>query len=62
MPEKELREEIERQMKADFRVDPRMAYEKHGLTASLHRGVVACVAVCCILLVGFLIWTAAVHY
>ncbi|CAN7548271.1 hypothetical protein LJR234_004045 [Mesorhizobium amorphae] len=61
MSEKELQEEIARQMKADFRADPRMAYEKYGLTASLHRGVVRCVVAFGVLLAAFLIWTTIHH-
>ncbi|RUU54640.1 hypothetical protein EOD07_20825 [Mesorhizobium sp. M2C.T.Ca.TU.002.02.1.1] len=61
MSDKELQKKIKRQMEADFRADPLGFHEKHGLTASLHRGVVACVVVFCIVLFGFLIWSILRH-
>jgi hypothetical protein len=48
---------IELQFQEDFRIDPQRAYEKHGLTPILKRGV----AVGFVLWLGFLIWTALHH-
>ncbi|RTL91259.1 MAG: hypothetical protein EKK31_35290 [Hyphomicrobiales bacterium] len=56
----DLQQKIRQQMEADFRSDPRKAYEQYGLTASLHRGIVRTVLVVGVMLAGFLIW-AAIH-
>lgn len=61
MSEEDLQRKIRRQMQADFRSDPRKAYEQYGLTASLHRGVVRTVVVAGVILMGFLVWTAIRH-
>lgn len=54
-----LQDRIERHIEEDFRADPAGAYEKYGLTASLHRGV----TVCFVLMVGFLIiWIVVVQH
>ncbi|WP_141245131.1 hypothetical protein [Mesorhizobium sp. WSM3860] len=61
MSDEDLERKIRRQMEADFRSNPRKAYEQYGLTAPLHRGVVGAVAAAAVVLAGFLIWTAFHH-
>lgn len=61
MSERDMQQKIRRQIEADFRSDPRKAYEQYGLSASLHRGVVRTVVAAGVILAGFLIWTAVRH-
>ncbi|TGS94774.1 hypothetical protein EN814_18910 [Mesorhizobium sp. M2D.F.Ca.ET.171.01.1.1] len=61
MSEHDLRKKIRRQMDADFRSDPRKAYEQHGLAATLRRGVVRTVIAAALIFTSFLIWTAFRH-
>jgi hypothetical protein len=62
MSDEELRKKIERQMQEDFRADARMAYEKYGLTDTLHRGVARGFALIAVVLVGFFIWSIVRHH
>ncbi|RVD54549.1 MULTISPECIES: hypothetical protein [unclassified Mesorhizobium] len=61
MSEDDLQKKIRRQMDADFRSDPRKAYEQHGLTATLRRGVLRTAMAAAVILAGFLVWTALHH-